>query len=121
MGVIVVVAGGVAAVLYIESVFVYFLCLSACQIAFALLGDYIGDVAVFRLEVVVHCFCFIRCPVVFEYGSAEEVADGVYAAHCIDGVVVEIHLDLFGIKFDVAIADFAVAIHECGVAPDEHH
>ncbi len=121
MGVVVVVAGGVTAVLDIESFVVDFLCLSACEVAFTLLGHNVGDEALFGLEIVAHGLGFVGRAVVLEHGCAESVADRVHTAHGIDIGIGEIHLYLLCVELESAVFDFGAAIHVCIAAADNHH
>ncbi len=103
MRVVVLVAGRVLSVGYIESVGRVLFCAASCEVAFALLCYNVLYVSLFVLEVVVHRFGLVLGASFAEYRFAGQLAERVFAAYGVDGVVAEVHLYLCGIKLDVAV------------------
>lgn len=115
------VAGGVASVGEEKFVFRAFLRASAREIAFALLGHDVADVALLGLEVVVHRRSLVVGAVVVEYRLALNLACRVGASESEYRIVAQIHLYLGGIQLDIAVSHRSGAVHECRVtAYDEH-
>ena len=106
-----VVTGGVSAVLDVIIVILGLLGDAACEEAFTLLGDDVGGVAALGLEVVFHHLGLIFAAVVLEHRVTDQVAhcvgnaDGLYLA------AVHVHADLGSGHVDVSILDIAVTIH----------
>ena len=121
MRVIVVVAGGVAPAFDVIVAFFGLLCFAAGEVALPLLGDNIGYISFFGLEVVAHGFRLVGCAPLVEYRSAYEVAHAVFAATGINFACVEVELNLFCIKFQVVVVNFPFAIHVGGLFPDQDH
>ena len=103
MRVVVVVAGGVASVLYVVAVVHVFFSESARQIAFALLRHHIGDYAFRGLEVVAHRLGLVVGTPFVEHRRTLDFADAVGSPYGIHRVVAEIHLYLLRIELYVAI------------------
>ena len=114
-------AGGVAAVLYVEFVFGFFLGGSAGEVSLALLGDHVLDISFLRPEVVAHCAGLVVGAVLREHGFSLQLAHAVGAAECEYGVVGKVHLYFRGIEADVAVGHCGAAEHVGGVAADNEH
>ena len=121
MGMIVVVACGVAAVFHIIVLPLALLCVSAGEESLALLGDHVGDIAALALEIVAHGAGIVGGAPLLEYGGADHRAGRVFGAHGVDLRFVHVEFDVGGGEFQVAVVDVAVAIHICGVAAYHHH
>lgn len=111
VGALVVVARGVASAFHIVVLALAFLGLAAGEVALALLGDYVGDKAFFRLEVVLHGLGLIVGAALGEDGLAYDVAHGVGGAHGEYVVEAQVHIDVVRVKLDVAVLNVARAVH----------
>ena len=114
---VVVVAGGVFAVLNEIFILIHHLGDAAGEVTFALLGDDVSYQAFFALEVVAHGLGGVGAALVFKHGIALQLAHAVGHAHGIYLVFAHFHLYLIGCEVDVAILHFARAVHICVVLP----
>ena len=114
-----VITGGVAAVLDVIVIIFGFLGDATSEEAFALLSDNVGNVAALGLEVVLHHPGLIFAAIVLEHRIAFEFAHTVGNADGLHLAAVHVHADLGCAHVDVAIENLAVAIHHGMVAAIE--
>ena len=77
VGMFVVITGRIAAADHVQGVVFALLRAPGGNVAFALLGDYVGDVSFLCLEVIAHGFGFVFLPAVFEERIAKLLSDRV--------------------------------------------
>ena len=121
VGMLVVVARGVAAVFHVIFLVVALFGVLAGDVAFALLGGDVVDEAAFRLEVVAHLFRLVGRLAVLEHGFALQGAGGVGHAVGMDDAAVHVHGHHGGRQFDALVIDFRVAIHAGETVGGRHH
>ena len=120
VGMFVVVAGGVFAVLHVVGVVFHLLGLTACEVAFALLCDDVGDVAATCFEVVLHGFRLVVAALVFKDGRALDFANRVGTSDGINRAGVHVHLHFVGGEVNVLIFYVGIAVHKCRILSDHH-
>ena len=120
VGMLVVVAGGVAAILDVIFIVGHLLGETAGEISLALLGDNILDKTLLRLEIVGHLLRLVFTARVVEHRGSHHLAGAIGAPDCIHDTGAHIHLNLVGREIDVAIFHHAAAIHERSVFADEN-
>ena len=116
-----VVAGGVAAALQVVVLPFGFLCTAAGEVTLTLLGDYVCDVTALALEVVAHGGGLVARASLLEYRLTHHFAHRVLTPYGIDLAAVHVELDFSRIKFEVAIVNARLTVHEHGVAAFHHH
>ena len=115
---VMVVAGGIAPILDVVLIILHLLGDSACEVAFTLFGDDIGDIAFPGFEIVAHCARLIFTAVILEHWFLLEVPHTVKYTHSMYLTAVHVHADLRCFHVDVAIVDGSGAVHGGAVLPE---
>lgn len=119
MRMLMVITGGVSAILDVIVIILGLLGDATRQEALALLGDNVGDVSTFGFEIVLHHLGFIFTAIVLENRISHEVPDAVGDADGMNLAAVHVHADLGCAHVDITIQDLAAAIHHGMIAAEE--
>ncbi len=120
VGMLMIVACGIEAVLNEETAVFHLLGLAAGEVSLSLLGDDIGYVAALGLEVVSHRLRLVFARTVFENRGLRQCAHRIINPGSIDRRTVEHHTYLAGIKLEVRILHRTVAVKIRIVLPEKH-
>ena len=115
-----VITGGIFSVLDVIVVVLGLLGDATGQVALALFGDDVGDVAALGLEVVFHHARLIFAALILEHGLAVELTHTVKNSDGMNLAAVHVHADLSSRQVNVAIYDLGVTVHR-GMAPAQQY
>ena len=97
------IAGGVASTHHVQDVALHLFRTTSGYVTFALLGDYIGDITLFRAEVVAHGLRLVLLLALLEERVTELLSDGIQSELRIDNATVHVHLNQLRLQFDILV------------------